>query len=110
MEQLWNRTRILLYPPPAEHFGIVPLEAMARGIPVVAVDAGGPRETVLSGTTGLLTSAAPTVMGEALRQIWFDEKGYPLMSANARQRANENFGMNHFDTAIQKQAQRLLGH
>jgi glycosyltransferase involved in cell wall biosynthesis len=38
-----------------EPFGIVILEAMALGKPVVAGDAGGPREIVTEGETGLLT-------------------------------------------------------
>lgn len=37
---------LLLYTPQNEHFGIVPLEAMLWRLPVLAVDSGGPRETV----------------------------------------------------------------
>jgi glycosyltransferase involved in cell wall biosynthesis len=37
-----------------EPFGMVLLEAMACGKPVVASDSGGPREIVLNGATGLL--------------------------------------------------------
>ena len=44
----------LVYTPDREHFGIVPVEAMYLGTPVVAVDSGGPRETVLHGETGYL--------------------------------------------------------
>lgn len=39
-------TVALLYTPSNEHFGIVPLEAMAAGKVVVAVNSGGPMETV----------------------------------------------------------------
>jgi glycosyltransferase involved in cell wall biosynthesis len=40
--------------PGVEDFGIVPIEAQACGCPAVAVDAGGARETVVDGVTGVL--------------------------------------------------------
>ena len=42
------------YTPPGEHFGIVPLECMAAGLPVLACASGGPLESVLHGETGFL--------------------------------------------------------
>ncbi len=46
----------LLYTPDREHFGIVPLEAMSIGLPVIAVNSGGPTESVLHEKTGFLCS------------------------------------------------------
>jgi glycosyltransferase involved in cell wall biosynthesis len=40
--------------PNVEEFGIASVEAQAAGRPVIAVDAGGARETVVPGRTGLL--------------------------------------------------------
>jgi glycosyltransferase involved in cell wall biosynthesis len=56
---------------PREPFGIVLLEAMALGIPVVAVGEGGPREIVEDGRSGLLTAGAgaPALAGGAQRLI-----------------------------------------
>ena len=44
----------LIYTPSNEHFGICPLEAMYMERPVIAVNSGGPLETVIDGKTGFL--------------------------------------------------------
>lgn len=53
---LLNAARLLVYTPSKEHFGIVPLEAMRAGVPVLAANSGGPLETVLDSETGWLRS------------------------------------------------------
>ncbi|KAL2195699.1 glycosyltransferase family 4 protein [Corynascus similis CBS 632.67] len=57
-EVLLRSARLLVYTPSGEHFGIVPLEAMLRGVPVLAADNGGPTETVVEGVTGWLRDPA----------------------------------------------------
>ncbi len=63
---LLGRARALVFPG-VEDFGIVPLEAMASGCPVIALRAGGALETVVDrgeagggGPAGAAASAAPT--------------------------------------------------
>lgn len=43
----------LIYPVEDEDFGMVPVEAMAHGVPVIAHQSGGPLETVIDGETGV---------------------------------------------------------
>ena len=50
---LHRRTEALLMPG-VEDFGIVPVEAMATGTPVIALGAGGAIDTVIPGSTGVL--------------------------------------------------------
>ena len=49
--ELYGGCRALLFPP-LEDFGIAPLEAMAAGRPVIALGAGGARETVVPPVEG----------------------------------------------------------
>jgi glycosyltransferase involved in cell wall biosynthesis len=51
--RVFAQTRALLYPG-VEDFGIVPVEAQAAGVPVIAYRAGGVCDSVLDGTTGVL--------------------------------------------------------
>jgi alpha-1,3/alpha-1,6-mannosyltransferase len=56
-ETLLSAADLLIYTPRNEHFGIVPLEAMLCGTPVLAANEGGPLETVVDGVTGWLRDA-----------------------------------------------------
>lgn len=69
-----------------ETFGNVILEAMASGLPIVAVRAGGPGETVREGDTGLLVEVAdpPARMAEALIRLVDDAEQRRRMSRSAR--------------------------
>ena len=51
--ELLSRARALLFPG-VEDFGIVPVEAQAAGVPVIANAAGGVRDSVREGETGVL--------------------------------------------------------
>lgn len=52
LAEFYARCRALVFPG-REDFGIVPVEAMAAGRPVLAYGRGGALETVVDGTTGL---------------------------------------------------------
>jgi glycosyltransferase involved in cell wall biosynthesis len=52
-----------------EPLGLAPLEAMAHGVPVVAVAEGGVLETVEDGRTGYLVDRDPAAFSERLREL-----------------------------------------
>jgi glycosyltransferase involved in cell wall biosynthesis len=54
LAELYQGAKALLYPVEAEDFGMVPVEAMSYGVPVIAHHSGGPTETVIDGKTGIL--------------------------------------------------------
>ncbi|MBI3577086.1 glycosyltransferase [Candidatus Gottesmanbacteria bacterium] len=54
LDQVYQRAKALIFCARDEDFGMVPVEAMAHGVPVIAYNSGGVRETVVDGKTGVL--------------------------------------------------------
>ena len=57
---------VFCFPSETDTFGQVVLEAQASAVPVLAVDAGGPRELIRDGVDGLLRPARADALAEAL--------------------------------------------
>lgn len=66
---LLSSATCLLYTPDREHFGIVPVEAMYMQCPVIAVNSGGPLETVSDGKTGFLCNQSPKAFSDAMMKF-----------------------------------------
>jgi len=69
--------------------GLVLIEAMAAGLPVVAVRASGVREMVRDGEDGILTGEDSREFAAAACRILQDKEFYERLQANARMRAEE---------------------
>jgi glycosyltransferase involved in cell wall biosynthesis len=69
---LLNRARALVYCSRLEPFGLVPLEANACELPIVAVAEAGIRETVVHGLNGLLVTSEPEQVANAIARLLKD--------------------------------------
>jgi glycosyltransferase involved in cell wall biosynthesis len=77
-----------------EPFGLVVIEAMASGKPVVATAPGGPSETVVEGETGFLVPpSGPTAIAQALEELLADPQRRISMGEAGRRRACEVFSL-----------------
>jgi len=85
------RSRCIVYTPANEHFGLVPVEAMAVGRPVIAVNSGGPLETVCDGETGLLCEPEAQAFAAAMGRLIMDAETAKRMGQAGRERAARCF-------------------
>ena len=93
LHELLDRAAIVACPSRREGFGVVCLEAMAHGRPVVASAVGGLRDLVVDGETGLLVPPrdAPALRA-ALERLLHDRELRRSLGAAARERARREFG------------------
>ncbi|MFN8464430.1 MAG: glycosyltransferase family 4 protein [Caldilineaceae bacterium] len=89
--QAWRRCTIALAPSVwAEPFGIVALEAMVAGKPLVASNTGGLADTVIDGETGLLVPPGDAdALAAGIRQLLLDPQLRERLGQVAAQRAAE---------------------
>jgi glycosyltransferase involved in cell wall biosynthesis len=60
LRRLYQHASALLYAAVDEDFGLVPVEAMSMGVPIIAFKSGGVTETILSGKTGVFFTSYTT--------------------------------------------------
>ncbi|MFF5970367.1 glycosyltransferase [Streptomyces sp. NPDC012769] len=89
---LMRSADVVLCPGDYEPFGIVPLEAMACGRPVVASAVGGQLDTVAHGVNGLLVPpGSPPVLAAAVRLLLADPALRAEYGRAGRRRVLERF-------------------
>ena len=89
---LYSGAAVSVTPSVYEPFGIVVLEAMACGSPVVASAVGGIKEIVQSGQSGLLVPPAdPKRLSEAVNRLLGDAGLGRKLAVNARRRVERHF-------------------
>ena len=98
-----SHSKVLLYTPSNEHFGIVPVEGMAYGLPTIGMKSGGPLETVVHGQSGFLCRDLPTIeiheMSNFIIEITENKQLWTDMSRFCKKRFESKFSV---DTMISK--------
>jgi glycosyltransferase involved in cell wall biosynthesis len=91
MPDFWNSVDIAVVPSLYEPFGLVALEALACGVPVVATAVGGLPEIVVDGENGILVPPGdPAALAKALLALLTDER---LRLAEGARRRAEDFSL-----------------
>lgn len=92
MPELFGSADVVVAAPEYEPFGIVPLEAMSCGVPVVATAVGGQLDSVADGVTGALVPPRdPAALAAATGRLLADARLRRRYGVAGRARAVERF-------------------
>ena len=87
LETLYKNARVCVICAHNEPFGLVPIESMMFGTPVIAHNSGGPRETIFHEVTGFLYNTEKELV-ELIRTVFeLDDDQYSLMQQKCVERA-----------------------
>jgi glycosyltransferase involved in cell wall biosynthesis len=102
MPTLYEQADIVVYPTVGdEPYGLVPLEAMSCGRPVVATRSGGIAETVIDGQTGFLVAREDIVgLADRVAALLDDPALARRMGQAGRERVNSEFSPGPFLDAL----------
>eukprot|EP00434_Breviolum_minutum_P009849 symbB.v1.2.008675.t1/scaffold539.1/size189864/7 len=104
---LLHHAATMLYTPDREHFGIVPVEAMYAQLPVVAVNSGGPLESIVENETGFLRAPEPKAWADCVAKLLSDPQLRRNFGEAGRRRAREHFSLEAFGKRLHRSVEQL---
>jgi alpha-1,3/alpha-1,6-mannosyltransferase len=110
-DTLLHNSKLLLYTPVNEHFGIVPVEAMHAGLPVLASNTGGPLESIIENETGWLRDTTQVDEWTAIMQkvlLNMSEQEFANMATNGKRRVEDVFSLHAMEDKLEEELQNML--
>lgn len=107
LREEYNRAWLCVYSPVKEPLGLVPLEAMACGTPVVGVAEGGVKETVRDGVSGVLVPRDPGQFAGALDSLLGNVEQMERLQAQARAHVLDNWSWEQSVNQLEKHFQEV---
>ncbi|WP_435551999.1 glycosyltransferase [Natrinema sp. CGMCC1.2065] len=106
--ELYSRAKALIYSPLNEDFGMVPIEALAAGTPVIGVEDGFTQFQIQHGENGLLYDRGTRALREAVQE--FEREGVAWTESEIAAWASRWFSVERFkremEQAIEEAQQR----
>ncbi len=107
LRKLYSNSTAVLTAAVNEDFGIVPLEAMASWKPVVSVNEGGHRESIIEGKTGFLVNS-PIEMASSMRFLVEHKDSAERMGRAGRKRVVQEYSWNSFFHKFDRAAREVM--
>lgn len=100
---------VFVIPSHQEGFGIVGVEAMACGVPVISTRCGGPEDFVVDGRTGFLTAHDEVDISRRMVEVVADRALRRRLSAGARDLVVAQFSRERFERTLDEASRAVWG-
>lgn len=102
LSKIYQEAKALIYASLEEDLGLIPIEAMSYGVPVIAYESGGIRETVINNQTGILFKKYTTKsLIKAIDKFEKNNQKNNVLAKNCKSQA-QKFSVNKFEKKIEK--------
>jgi glycosyltransferase involved in cell wall biosynthesis len=103
----YQKSVVTLYPPRFEPFGMIALESMACGTPIISLNEGGPKESIKHKETGFLSENKIKQYTKYISYVLDNPDEARKMGINGRKRIVENFTHAEFFDRLDKSLREL---
>jgi len=104
----YNAADVCVFPSYYESFGLVPLESMSCGTPVIATDVGDLRNIIRQSETGfVLPDSRPLLLAENIRTVLLGN-GTRMADAQSIRDSIKDYGWQHIAAAVSLEFSSLL--
>ncbi len=107
LSELMSNCFAVLFTAKEEDWGIVPVEAMASGKPVISVNEGGPMESIKDWETGFLARADAGDLASKIEKLTEDMELYREMCEKALEHSKK-YSWNNFAKQLDSEVDKLL--
>ena len=95
LRELYSNSTAVLFSAINEDYGFIPIESMASSKPIISVNEGGPKETIINNKTGFLANS-PKEMAEKMAALVSDKGLAERMGADGRKLVEKKYSWEAF--------------
>lgn len=106
-ERLYRECYTTLFMAVNEDWGLVPLESMSYGKPVISVDEGGPQEYIENGKNGFLVEAEPERIAERMKKLASDSLRVKRMGEKSKE-TSRNYTTERFIKELDQKVEEVI--
>jgi glycosyltransferase involved in cell wall biosynthesis len=108
LRRFYNNVKLTLIASINEPFGLVVLESMACGTPVIAVNEGGFKESIIQGKTGILVNRNPKEFALAISKMLTNEEMRNEFGKNGRDYVVKNWSWEDATKRLEKMLLKII--